>query len=276
MSGAERFFAGIVQVTATEDRAANLGAAEALVVEAARRGAQAVYLPEMWPFIGDDVEKIRGAESLDGPLLALCARWAQAHGIWLFAGSVAEQGPDPGHVWNTSVVFAPDGARHGHYRKIHRFDIDIPGLVTAKESETVAAGDEAVVVNTPWAKVGLSICYDLRFPALFGALRVAGAEVLAVPAAFTAQTGKDHWEVLLRARAIETQCWVIAPNQVGRHSSTRQSHGHSMIIDPWGHVVARVGDGPGVAVAEIDLGRVRAVRRSLPCAEHRRPFRLPR
>lgn len=267
------FVAAVVQVTATGDRAANLDSARSLVARAAQRGAQAVFLPEMWPFIGEEARKVGEAESLDGPTLTEAATWARTLGIWLFAGSVAERSEDPARVWNTSVVFDPAGARRAVYRKIHLFDIDVPGGVTARESDTVLPGGDCVVVETPWARVGLSICYDLRFPELFAAHRAAGATVLALPAAFTSHTGKDHWEVLLRARAIEQQCWVIAADQGGRHNTTRQSHGHSMIIDPWGHVVARVGDGPGYAVAEIDLQRVEDVRRQLPCGDHRRPFR---
>jgi predicted amidohydrolase len=261
-----------VQLCATADRKANLERAEGLVALAARRGAGLVVLPEMWGFIGDEDDKVHNAEELGGASMTAAAQWARTHGIWLHAGSFAERCPEPRRVWNTSVVFDPEGAARAVYRKIHLFDIDVPGGVTARESDTVAPGDRAVVVSTPWGTFGLAICYDLRFPALFASLRSAGAEAILLPAAFTAHTGKDHWEVLLRARAIEQQCWVVAPNQGGWHNKIRQSHGHSMIIDPWGLVVARASDGPGLSVAELDVARARRVRAELPCGQQRRFF----
>lgn len=267
-----RVVTAAVQLCSTSDRQGNREQAADWVAEAARRGASLVVLPEMWPFIGDEEEKIRGAETLDGPSLSAAAGWARAHRIWLHAGSVPERSPDPTRVWNTSVLFDSEGERRAVYRKIHLFDIDVPGGVTARESDTVAPGDQAVVADSPWGRLGLAICYDLRFPALFAALRDAGAEVIVLPSAFTAHTGKDHWEVLLRARAIEQQSWVVAPNHGGWHNRARQSHGHSMLIDPWGLVVARASDGPGLALAELDLARVRRVRAELPCTQHRRPF----
>lgn len=255
----------VVQVTATDDRAANLRIACELVRRAADQGAELVCLPEMWSFIGSDPDKVAGAETLEGPSMSAMQALASTLGVWLLPGSFAEISEVPGRVYNTSVVYDPEGEVRGVYRKIHLFDVDVPGGAVFKESDTGVAGREAVVVDTDAGRLGMSICYDLRFPALYQALRAGGAEVVVVPAAFTAHTGKDHWEVLLRARAIEQQVWVVAANQGGRHNSKWESHGHSMIIDPWGLVVARASDGPGLALAEVDLSRVEQVRREIPC-----------
>jgi predicted amidohydrolase len=265
----------VVQVTATDDREANLRIASDLVRRAAGAGAEVVCLPEMWPYIGSDAGKISGAESLDGPSMSVMQDLASSLGLWLLPGSFAEVSEVPGRVYNTSVVFDPSGKLRAVYRKLHLFDVDVPGGAVFKESDTVAAGDQAVVVDSEVGRLGLSICYDLRFPALYQGLRRAGAEVVLVPAAFTAHTGKDHWEVLLRARAIEQQVWVVAANQCGHHNPKRESHGHSMIVDPWGHVVARVSDGPGFAIADIDLAQVERVRREIPCARHERTWQGP-
>ena len=265
----------VVQLTTTADRAANLAAAERWTREAAGRGASAVFLPEMWPFIGPDAVKVAGAETLAGPSMSAMRKLASELGVWLFPGSFAEQSPTPGRVFNCSPVINPAGELVAVYRKLHLFDIDITDSLRFMESDTVTAGDRAVVAETPFGRVGLTVCYDLRFPALYASLRDGGAEIVAVPAAFMAHTGKAHWEVLLRARAIEQQVWVVAADQAGHHNRSRESHGHSMIIDPWGDVVARVSDGPGVALAWVDLQRVSRVRAQLPCAEHRRPFEPP-
>lgn len=265
----------VVQVTATDDRSANLATACELVRRAAGQGAEVVCLPEMWPFVGSDADKVAGAETLEGPSMTAMRELAVELGVWVLPGSFAELSDVPGRVYNTSPVFDSSGALRGLYRKLHLFDVDIPGGAVFKESDTVTAGDRAVVVDTPLGKLGLTICYDLRFPGLYRALREGGAEIVLVPAAFTAHTGKDHWEVLLRARAIEQQVWVVAPNQGGRHNPKRESHGHSMLIDPWGLVVGRASDGPGVAVADIDLERLRRVRTELPCGRHRRGFEGP-
>ena len=265
----------VVQVTATDDRAGNLRTACELVRRAAGQGAEVVCLPEMWAFVGTDAEKIAGAETLDGASMTALRGLASELGIWVLPGSFAEISETPGRVYNTATVYDPRGELVGLYRKLHLFDVDIPGGAVFKESDTVTAGDRAVVVETPVGKLGLTICYDLRFPALYKALRDGGAEIILVPAAFTAHTGKDHWEVLLRVRAIEQQAWVVAANQGGRHNPKRESHGHSMIVDPWGLVVARAPDGPGVAIADIDLERLRRIRREVPCAQHQRSFEGP-
>ena len=270
------FVAAVAQMTTTNDRAANRATAEALVRRAAQRGAQVVTLPEMWPFIGNNVQRLRDAEGLDGPTVGLLSDLAQELGIWLFGGSFAERAPDGDRVYNTAVAHGPDGALVGVYRKIHLFDIDVPGGAQFVESDDVAPGDRAVIVDTPLGTFGMTTCYDLRFPHLYQQLRDAGVDFVTVPSAFTAHTGKAHWEVLLRARAIEQQMYVLAPDQAGRHNSVRESHGHSMIVDPWGLVVARCSDGTSVAMAEIDRERMLTIRRQLPCNGHRRAFTVER
>ncbi len=270
-----RFTIAACQVCAGDDRDANLATAGRLVREAADRGADVVCLPEMWPFVGRDADKIAGAETLDGPSMTAMKTLAQGLGIWLFPGSFAEIAPVPGRVYNCSPCIGPDGAVRAVYRKIHLFDIDMATGPTFQESATVAPGDRAVVAETPFGKFGMTVCYDLRFPALYQALRDAGADVVLVPAAFTATTGKAHWEVLLRARAIEQQVWVVAADQGGRHNPVRVSHGHSMVVDPWGFVVGRCSDGVGVTTAVVDPALTADVRERLPCAEHRRPFEAP-
>lgn len=272
LSAETPFLAAAVQLTCTSDAAANLDAATTLVRRAARLGARFVATPENTDFLGPHAEKLRRAEALDGPLCTHYGRLAAEHGLHLLLGSFAERAEVPGKVHNTSVLFGPDGRIVASYRKLHLFDVDVNADARFKESDTVAPGDAVVCAQTELAPIGLSICYDLRFPELYRALRDRGASVLTIPSAFTLTTGKDHWEVLIRARAIETQCWVVAPGQSGRHDDggLRHSWGHSMIVDPWGHVVGMASDGPGLALAEIDPRRVHEVRRGIPVASHRR------
>jgi predicted amidohydrolase len=271
----DRFLAAVVQLTCTSDAEANWASADSLVRAAAARGARFVATPENTNYLGPHAEKVRLAEPLDGPTCGRFAALARELGIHLLLGSFNERAADSDaatRCFNTSVLFAPDGTILATYRKIHLFDVCVPPDVVFQESSTVVPGETVVVAETPLARIGLSICYDLRFPELYRELARGGAELLLVPSAFTATTGKDHWEPLLRARAIEDQAWVLAPAQHGRHDDggLRHSWGHSMIVDPWGQVVASVGDGPGIAVAEIDLARLREVRRTLPALQHRR------
>ena len=275
---ADGFLAAVVQLNSSSDAEASSGEAEALVRKAAARGAALVATPENTNYLGPHEEKVRLAEGLDGPTCSRFAALARELGIHLLLGSFNERAaigdgePPAARCHNTSVLFGPDGGVLAVYRKIHLFDVAVPPDVVFQESATVVAGSEAVLAETPLAWIGLSICYDLRFPELYRALVENGAEILAVPSAFTLATGKDHWEPLLRARAIENQAWVLAPAQHGRHDDggLRQSWGHAMIVDPWGEVVAQVSDGPGIAVAEIDLARQRAIRERLPALAHRR------
>lgn len=256
-----------VQLTSTDDRAHNLREAVCWIEEAHRRGARFVALPENVDFIGPEAEKVAGAEPLDGPTFQRFAERARALGIWILAGTVAECA-SPGRIFNTSVLYGPTGAPAAVYRKLHLFDVDLADGSRYRESRIVEPGSEVVLADTAIGKIGLTICYDLRFPELYRTLATRGAELLTVPSAFTVHTGKDHWEVLLRARAIENTAWVIAPAQVGHHGGGRTTYGHSMIVDPWGTVVARCPDGPGLCLAQLDPDRLARVRRELPSLSH--------
>jgi predicted amidohydrolase len=264
--------AAAVQMCSSDDVAANLAAAAALVGEAAQAGAELVGLPENFAYLRREGLRIPCAQPLDGPIVAALREWAQAHRIWLLGGSFAEAVPRDERVHNTSVLVAPDGSLAAIYRKIHLFDVDLAaqGGGAYRESATVAPGSEVVVAETPFGGVGLSICYDVRFPELYRALAARGARFLLVPSAFARETGRDHWEVLLRARAIENQCFVIAPAQWGQHSPERASHGRALIADPWGVLLGVAPDRPGVVIAECDLAQQDRVRDALPALRHRR------
>jgi predicted amidohydrolase len=262
--------AAAVQMTSTADVERNLSEAERLTSLAAARGARFVALPENFAFLRSEGQPIAEPQALDGPWVRRMAGLARRLEITLLLGSLPEAVPGDSRVRNTSVLLGPDGATLSVYRKIHLFDIALPGLEHLKESKAVVPGNEVVVAQAAFGALGLSICYDLRFPELYRAQVRRGALVLAVPSAFTDRTGKDHWEVLLRARAIENLAWVVAPAQVGQHAPGRASHGHAMIVDPWGAVAAQVGDDAGVAVAELDFARQARLRSSLPALDHTR------
>jgi len=260
------------QMTATADVDENHATCRSLVEKAKARGAELLVLPENFAFMGEkDDESKAIAEPLDGPLLARYRALAKEHEIWLCLGGFPERGPADGRSFNTHVVVNADGEIAAAYRKLHLFDVDVAGGPRLLESKGTAPGDTLVTVDSPVGQLGLSICYDLRFPELYLSLAQAGAEVLLVPAAFTLTTGKEHWETLLRARAIETQCFVAAAAQRGVHNARRQSFGHAMIIDPWGTVVAQCADHTGIAVAEVDLEWMTRVRQQIPVWNHRRP-----
>ncbi len=259
-----------VQMTSGANKQENLATAGRLIRHAVSRGARFVGLPENFAWMGPEAERDAAAEGLDGPTLTLMASFARELKVTLLAGSILETGAPDGKLYNTSVLFGPDGARLALYRKIHLFDVEVGDGQHYRESAKVAPGTEAVVADTALGKVGLTVCYDLRFPELYRALSARGAQLLTVPAAFTLATGKDHWEVLLRARAIENQCYVVAPAQQGRHPKDRLTWGHAMVIDPWGLVTARSSEGEGVAVAEVDLKLLERIRRDLPALQHRR------
>ncbi len=265
-----RFLAAALQMTTTEHREASLAQAMGLIDAAVDRGAEFVALPENVDLIGPQGVKVAAAEPLGGPTFELFRTKAVEKGIWLLAGSIAESSPLEGKARNTSVLFSPAGDKAGIYRKLHLFDVDIEDGPSFRESDVVEPGDEVVVVETDLARFGMSICYDLRFPELYRELAARGSEVILIPSAFTMQTGKDHWEVLVRARAIENTSWVIAPAQSGHHGGKRWSYGHAMIVDPWGAVVARCSDGPGLCIAEIDPERLERIRRELPSLVHRK------
>jgi predicted amidohydrolase len=258
-----------VQMNADRPLDDTLATAERLVADAASRGAEVVVLPEKWNGTGDAARMLEVAEPLDGRTVGALAGWARRHGIWLIGGSISERVEGDERIRNTSVVLDPDGTVTAAYRKVHLFDIDLPGK-SYRESDTERPGEEAVLTTVAGWPVGLTICYDLRFPELYRALAVAGAELLTVPAGFTRETGRDHWEVLLRARAIENQCYVVAPNQHGPWAGS-PTYGRSLIVDPWGLVLASAGDGEGVCVAELERERVRAVRAAIPSLANRQP-----
>ncbi|HEY0391988.1 MAG TPA: carbon-nitrogen hydrolase family protein [Solirubrobacterales bacterium] len=258
-----------VQLNSTGEKARNLEAAERLVRAAAADGAELVALPEKWNLLAGGDELVAGAEGLDGPSLGAARAWARQLGVHLLAGSISEQGPE-GKAFNTSVLVGPDGDDLAVYRKIHMFDVEVGG-VSYRESDHEKPGEEIAIAPLADTAVGLSVCYDLRFPELFRILAVRGARILAVPSAFTLTTGRDHWEVLLRARAIENQAFVLAPNQVGEAPPHFSSSGRSMIVDPWGVVLTTAPDEECFVAAELDFAAQDRVRESLPALANRRP-----
>jgi deaminated glutathione amidase len=261
--------AAVVQLNSTGDKARNLAAAEQLVRAAAADGAELVALPEKWNMLAAGEDLLAGAESLEGQSLSAARSWTRELGIHLLAGSVPEQGPE-GKAFNTSVLIGPDGSDLATYRKIHMFDVDVAG-VSYRESTHEQAGEEIVAASVGHTVLGLSVCYDLRFPELYRILAVRGARILAIPSAFTLATGRDHWEPLLRARAIENQAFVLAPNQVGEAPPHFSSYGRSTIVDPWGVVLATAPDEECFVAADLDFAAQDRVRESLPSLANRRP-----
>jgi deaminated glutathione amidase len=257
-----------VQLNSRNDKAANLATAERLVHAAAADGADLVALPEKWNLLAAGKELLDGAEPLDGPSLTAARAWARALGVHLLAGSICESGGEK--AFNTSVLIGPDGEDLAVYRKIHMFDVDAGG-VSYRESEHEQPGSELVTAPLGELIAGLSVCYDLRFPELFRILTLRGARLLTVPSAFTRATGRDHWEVLLRARAIENQAFVLAPNQIGEAPPHFDSYGHSAIVDPWGAVLAIAPDEECFVAADLDLAAQERVRESLPSLANRQP-----
>jgi predicted amidohydrolase len=272
LSQSKRVIAGVVQMTSTADVDANMGIVQRLVRDAALRGAEMVLVPECFSYLGPEKGKLDIAESLDegGPILDRCREAAADAGVDVVYGGFWEKSDVPGKVRNACIYMRADGSIDAVYRKIHLFDVDLPDGTKLLESQTVDPGSDTVVAEAPFGTLGLSVCYDLRFPELYRRLVDAGAIALAIPAAFTLTTGKDHWHVLLRARAIEQQCYVLAAAQTGHHFGERRSYGHALIADPWGTVVAQCGQGEGVAVAPIDPAFVDTVRRAVPSLAHRR------
>jgi predicted amidohydrolase len=261
-----------LQMTSGPEVEANLAAAGALLEEAAASGARLAVLPENFSFLGlRDADKRAVAEAEgSGPVQEFLAASARRLKLWIVGGTVPLKSGADGRVAAASLVYDADGARVARYDKIHLFDVDIPGRAeTYRESVNVAPGTRAVLIDTPAGRLGLSVCYDVRFPELYRHLSAGGAQLLSVPSAFTAPTGRAHWETLLRARAIENLCYVIAPAQSGIHPNGRETYGDSMIVDYWGRVLKRVPRGRGCAVAEVDLARQSAVRESFPALKHR-------
>jgi predicted amidohydrolase len=264
------FIASAVQMVATDDKAANLAEAEHWLREAARQGARLVVLPEVFIWRGDKKLERAFAEPIPGPTSNRLAELARELKIFLLGGSILEEIPASLKAYNTSLLFDPAGNLLARYRKMHLFDVDLANGVSLRESETRAHGGDVVVAQTELGTLGLSVCYDLRFPELYRRLADQGAHLIFVPSAFTAFTGQAHWETLLRARAIENQCNVIGADQCGKSAKSFECHGHSMIVDPWGKVLAELADGPDVISAEIDLDYLAKVRRELPALKHRK------
>ena len=262
---------GLVQMNSRSDKAENLAVAEQLVTEAAQQGAELVALPEYVNFLGPRELHDANAEPIPGPTTERFAALARRLGIYLLGGSILERSEIPGKFYNTSVLYGPDGSILAIYRKIHLFDVDLTGNVTSNESATILPGDRIVTAEVAGHTVGLTICYDLRFPELYRLLALAGAELILVPAAFTLYTGKDHWHVLLRARAIENQCYVAAPAQIGPHDPGQQCYGHALVADPWGTVIAEAANRVGTVVTTLDFAYLREVRKQLPSLANRRP-----
>ena len=260
----------VCQLNAREDRDANLAVARGLLERAAAAGATVAVLPEYVDYLGPGAGAPK-PEGADGEFASFFAAAARELGIWVHAGSFHEAGPDERRTFNTSLVFDPQGELRARYRKIHLYDVEIAGRVSYQESRSVAPGDETVVTEINGVRTGLSICYDLRFPELYRRLAVEGdARVLVVPAAFMMHTGRDHWEILLRARAIENQCYVVAAGQIGDHEPGRTCFGRSMIVDPWGTVIAQAPDTVGIVTADLDLERLETIRTELPSLANRR------
>ena len=259
----------VCQLNARDDRAANLKVAHSLLTRAAAQGADFAVLPEYVDYLGRS-SGLPTPEPIDGEFGSFFAAAARELGMWVLAGSFHEVGPAGGLTYNTSLVLDRSGSLAAVYRKIHLYDVEIPGRVSYKESASVAPGSSLESVDVDGVQVGLSICYDLRFPELYRALAIAGASVLVVPAAFMMHTGRDHWEVLLRARAIENQCYVLAAGQIGDHDPGRTCFGRSMVVDPWGTVIAQAPDEVTVVTADLDLERLSTIRTELPSLANRR------
>ena len=274
---ADRLRVAAIQLNSGTEKAENIAKAERLVARAASTGADLVLLPEKWNAIGSADTLRRAAESLeDGETVEAMRDWARTHGITIVGGSITEQREGREKLSNTSVVIDPSGDVAAAYRKIHMFDVEVGGQVY-RESEAEEPGEETNLCDAEGWRVGLTVCYDLRFPELYRILALEGAELVTVPAAFTLYTGKDHWELLLRARAVENQCYVLAANEWGVHEGGKLSYGRSAIVDPWGVVLAQAPDEDCVIAAEIDKARLEQVRHDLPSLANRQPaaYRWP-
>ncbi|HYK80294.1 MAG TPA: carbon-nitrogen hydrolase family protein [Micropepsaceae bacterium] len=276
MSDDRKIKTACVQLRCGDDVMRNVRDAAQIIRAAHKDGAQFVATPENTDLMAQDggskLEKTSSEK--DSPAVPQFCSLAEELGIWLLVGSLAIK-VSPGKTANRSYLIGPNGRVAGRYDKVHLFDVNLPSGETYRESNTVEPGAEAVAVSLPWGRVGLSVCYDLRFPQLYRALAKAGAEILTVPSAFTETTGKAHWHVLLRARAIENTCFVVAPAQGGTHANGRKTYGHSLIVGPWGDILAEAGTDPGFISAELDLGEIAAVRARLPSLHHDRPFSPP-
>ena len=265
-----------IQLNSTEDKGRNLAIAEPLLRDAAADGSELIVLPEKWNVLGSPADLRAGAEPVPGPTTEWAGEVCRKLGVWLVAGSIVERVEGDDKLRNTSVLISPDGDIRATYRKIHMFDVEVGGI-TYRESDAEAPGDEVVVADAGGIELGMAVCYDLRFAELFRIMAVRGARVFSLPSAFTVPTGRAHWEILVRARAIENQAFVIAAGQVGKHPPDHESYGHSMIVDPWGVVLAQAAGEQCFVAAELDLDAQREVREKLPALANRRPqaYRWP-
>lgn len=265
------YLAAAVQMNSVPDLSKNLAQAEDLIELAVRQGAELIGLPENFSFLGDEGAKVVQADAIAQASVKFLKTMALRYQVTLLGGGFPMPTDTPNKVYNTALLVGPNGEELARYEKVHLFDVNLPDGNTYQESKTVLAGVQLppVYPSKEFGNLGLSVCYDVRFPELYRHLAQMGAEVLFIPAAFTAYTGKDHWQILLQARAIENTCYVIAPAQTGRHNTLRQSHGHAVIIDPWGLILSDAGDKPGVAIASIEPSRIEQVRRQMPSLQHR-------
>ncbi len=265
------YLAAAIQMTSLPDLNKNLIQAEELIELAVHQGAELVGLPENFSFLGTDDQRVGQGEVIARESEKFLKTMAQRFQVTILGGGFPVPVDKTGKVHNTALLIGPSGEELARYQKVHLFDVNVPDGITYRESNTVVAGTHLPPVydSESLGNVGLSVCYDVRFPELYRHLTKKGADILFVPAAFTAYTGKDHWQVLLQARAIENTCYVIAPAQTGQHYSMRQTHGHAMVIDPWGVILADAGDTPGVAIAEINPARIEQIRRQMPSLQHR-------
>jgi deaminated glutathione amidase len=262
---------GLCQINSQADKERNIARAEELIDEAAARGARLITLPEYVDYLGPAEGKKEIAESIPGPTTERFAAKARQHNAYILGGSIVEVSDVEDKFYNTSTLFDPSGNLIATYRKIHLFDIDITGNVSANESSKILPGEEVVTADVDGHTVGLTICYDLRFPELYRMLALDGAEIIFVPAAFTEFTGKDHWHTLLKARAVENQCFIVAPGQFGPHEPNAKCYGHSLAVDPWGTFLADAPNQEGVVVADLDFDYLNKIRTQVPSLANRRP-----
>lgn len=269
----EPLIAAVVQLNSQDDVTKNLSRVKELAARARDAGAEIISLPENFAFFGDEEKKREIAEEISGcgEIVKTLTGCARELGAWIVAGGMPEKSDDRARPFNTSLLISPKGEIVSRYRKIHLFDVDIPGAGPLTESAATSGGSDVCLTEARGVPLGMTVCYDVRFPELFTKLALGGARVITVPAAFTLMTGKDHWTVLMRARAIENEVFILAPAQAGKHPRGRQTYGKSMIVDPWGDVIAQVsGSGEGFAVARLDFAYQDEVRRALPCLSHKK------
>lgn len=265
----ESYLVGVVQMNTQSDKRANVAKASQFIKEAADKGAKLVALPEYFNCMGENTGEGGNAESIPGYTSERLSRLAADLGVWIHCGSIAEENPDGGNPFNTTILMDDTGKIRCRYRKLHMFDVDLPNGVAVRESETKSPGNEIVTFDGELGHFGFSICYDIRFPEIYRVMAERGAEIFFTPSNFTLNTGKDHWESILRCRAIENTCYVVAPAQIGKKSKF-DAFGKSMVVDPWGTVIAKAKDKEGIVLAEIDMAYLREVRGQVPSLKNRR------